>query len=372
MNPCSRWRAASAAGTGASNYHLNFGDLNLYDTAARQCLRKYPLDFQPLRKDDETVVHLVVAGFGAMGESLALHAARIGHFANEIAPQNRRLRITVVHEAEDVVSRFREHSKIDDVCEVHFRKAERGTTDLVEDLDQVGRNAADPKTMVTYAVCLEKERSADDPENLRIGIELSRLPQDRPVQILIYQSTRRGLAALFPDHTRGAGLSPRLNAFGMVEDVFNWDVLLHESEDRLARALHEDYQEQRRKKGETDSTNSDWARLPEYLKESNRQAADHIDIKLCHWVITTNASSRARSAKGSSRRRFFCLPKWSICVGGAEKRLDGWSYGVPRDDAKKVHNCLLPWDQLPPHQQSKDPEQFLRHPPRARTIRRGA
>ena len=341
-----------------SNYHLNFGDLNLYDTAARQCLRKYPLDFQPLRTNDETVVHLVVAGFGAMGESLALHAARIGHFANEIAPQNRRLRITVVHEAEDVVSRFREHSKIDDVCEVHFRKAERGTTDLVKDLDQVGRNAADPKTMVTYAVCLEKERSADDPENLRIGIELSRLPQDRPVQILIYQSTRRGLAALFPDHTRGAGLSPRLNAFGMVEDVFNWDVLLHESEDRLARALHEDYQEQRRKKGETDSTNSDWARLPEYLKESNRQAADHIDIKLC-----TLGYHHERIQPGKERKRFveeeiLLLAQMEHLRWCAEKRLDGWSYGVPRDDAKKVHNCLLPWDQLPPHQQSKDPEQI--------------
>jgi hypothetical protein len=341
-----------------SNYRLNFGDLNLYSTAARQCLRKYPLDFQPIRQEDDTVVHLIVVGFGPMGESLALHAARIGHFANEAPPRNRQLRITVVHDAEEVVSAFRERTQIDDVCELHFQKAERRTTDLVNDLDQLSRNAAEPKSLVTYAVCLEKEKAADDAENLRIGIELSRRVQDRAAQVLIFQNTRRGLAALFPDDARGAGLSPRLHAFGMVEDIFNWDVLLHESEDQLARALHEDYLEQRRRKGEAVSTTSEWARLPESLKDSNRRAADHIDIKLRAMGYHHECIQPGKERKRFVENEIRLLAQMEHLRWCAEKRLDGWRHGEPRDDAAKVHDCLLPWDQLPPKQQIKDPEQI--------------
>jgi hypothetical protein len=263
-------------GDRVENYHLNFNDLNLYETAARQCLRKYPLDFQPIRKDDDTLVHLIVVGFGPMGEALALHAGRIGHFANEVAPRKRRLRITVVDGADEAASAFCKRTKIDEVCEWHFHKADRGAPDFVKTLDSLDRNAADAKCLVTYAICIEKGPAAEDAENLRVGIELSRLQIDLPARILIDQGTRRGLAALFPDHARGSGLSPRLHAFGMVEDIFNWDEILHESEDQLAQAIHRDYQEQRRKQGHAVSKHPDWVRLPEYLKDSNRRAADHI------------------------------------------------------------------------------------------------
>jgi hypothetical protein len=30
-----------------------------------------------------------------------------------------------------------------------------------------------------------------------------------------------------------------------------------------------------------------------------------------------------------------------------EKQSKGWTYGVVRDDKKKIHNCIIPWEQLP-------------------------
>jgi hypothetical protein len=173
-----------------SRYRINFGDLNLHDTAARQCLRIHNLDFEPIRSEDETTVHLIVSGFGPMGQSLALHAARIGHFSNA-ATRERRLRITVVDDAETAFSRFRQQfSKVDDICDLRFRPADR-TPGLVNDLDQLSADAAENKTLVTYAVCLEKEQTADDRQNLEIGLQLSSLTSRRPVQTLIYQGTRR-------------------------------------------------------------------------------------------------------------------------------------------------------------------------------------
>lgn len=41
-----------------------------------------------------------------------------------------------------------------------------------------------------------------------------------------------------------------------------------------------------------------------------------------------------------------------------EKLSDGWQWGRVKDAAKKTHPCLLPYDQLPKHQQVKD-EIFL-------------
>lgn len=38
----------------------------------------------------------------------------------------------------------------------------------------------------------------------------------------------------------------------------------------------------------------------------------------------------------------------------ADKLADGWGYGEVKDAKAKTHPCLVPFDQLPHHQQAKD------------------
>ena len=38
----------------------------------------------------------------------------------------------------------------------------------------------------------------------------------------------------------------------------------------------------------------------------------------------------------------------------ADKIADGWAYGETKDAEAKTHPCLVPFEQLPPHQQAKD------------------
>lgn len=38
----------------------------------------------------------------------------------------------------------------------------------------------------------------------------------------------------------------------------------------------------------------------------------------------------------------------------AEKERTGWKYGPVKDANKKEHPCFVPYDQLPPEQQTKD------------------
>jgi hypothetical protein len=37
-----------------------------------------------------------------------------------------------------------------------------------------------------------------------------------------------------------------------------------------------------------------------------------------------------------------------------EKAADGWGFGEVKDANAKTHPCMVPFDQLPPHQQAKD------------------
>lgn len=54
------------------------------------------LDREKIDTASNKTVHLVIAGFGDLGESLALHAALIAHFPNYVRNQTLRTRITIV------------------------------------------------------------------------------------------------------------------------------------------------------------------------------------------------------------------------------------------------------------------------------------
>lgn len=41
-------------------------------------------------------------------------------------------------------------------------------------------------------------------------------------------------------------------------------------------------------------------------------------------------------------------------VWAAQRMADGWSYGPTRDDDKKHHPCLIPYDQLPEAEKTYD------------------
>jgi voltage-gated potassium channel Kch len=356
--------------------YVNLGDLNLEDTAARQALRSYPLDFERISKDSDTLVHLVVVGFSAVGQSVALHAARVGHFANGVT-KDRTIRITIVdRDADKAMSAFRAaYPEIDSVCELRALEAsDKKHPSYLHILEKQSRSAEDGKVLVTYAVCFqtmssEVESTGDDRDNLRIGTELSKVTVGRPVQTLIYQSTRRGFAALLSSELIDPSAYPRLHDFGMLEDIFTWDTLLHESEDRLARAIHEDYAENRRREGKNVEA---WEELPEELKNSNRHAADHIPAKL-RALGYHDAPIKVGHAE---IERFgpdevLLLSQMEHLRWCAERWLDGWKCGPETIREQRINRCLVRWDQLQEEDRQKDPEQINAIPRILRGIGRG-
>lgn len=370
------------------NFHVNFSDLHLEHVAARQAFRLNPLDILPIRKDDATLVHLVVVGFGAMGRNLALQAARIGHFANNVCVEDRKIRITVVdgHAGAAVAGFKQRHRNVDRVCQLTAVEADRSEAAILGALE-THRRSVSPDDLVTYAVCLETGTpegvpTPDDGLNFLIGRTISRTLAGHSGQTLVYQSTRSGFAALLPPDF-GDG-SRRLHAFGMPEDIFSWDTLLHESEDRLARALHEDYAENRRREGGSEKP---WDDLSDGMKDSNRHAADHIPIKLraigCYdapiqpWykkLLSLIGRPDVQAGKTPvttfSREDILLMAQMEHRRWCAERWLDGWEWGEKTDREKKINKNLVPWDAIPEEERRKDPEQITAIPRVLRSIGR--
>lgn len=336
----------------AAKYRVNFQNLDFYDTAARQTLRRHPLDFQPISAADKTVAHLVVAGFGRVGQSLAVQAARIGHFANS-AGSGRPVKITLVdREVEKRLGELRERCpKIGDpeICDLVLREVREKPSEIIGVLSQVSHEAVKAGELITYAICFDGSPTADR-ENLLIGLPVSRAARGLAVQTLVYQTTRQGFAALLAAEPRTSGFDSRLHAFGMSEEIYNWDVLMHEAEDVVAKALHERYRLENPASG-----HPPWDELREDFRESNRHAADHIPVKLRalgyhdapvqrgkERIVEFTDDETLLAAKMEHRR--WCAERW----------LDGWEYGPQTIRENRISSALVDWDRLSPEEKQKD------------------
>jgi hypothetical protein len=336
---------------------VNVRGLDIYELTARQLFEARPLDHAPIPEDSAKRVHLVIAGFGQMGQAIALQAARVGHFAN-----GARMRMTIVGPVattcwEGFIARFPQFTQICDVdapCEVPLTARE-----LVECLATYCRDDGAGDFLVTYAVCIEPGDidATADKLNLTVGLELAERAKHCRIQVLVHLKARGGFASLLPEEGRNPGLSPRLHAFGMLEDTLCRETLLREEQDTLARALHKEYIEQQRNAEDFGKKRAHrpWEQLDEDHRESNRRAADHIPTKVRALGLHIGPlRPGAMTANAFTPPEIELLARMEHGSWCAEKWLDGWVYGPERDDARKVHPDLRAWDDLPDNEKRID------------------
>jgi hypothetical protein len=261
------------------------------------------------------------------------------------------LKVTLVDSlAEQRLAQLRgQYPKIDLVCDMAAEEADLSSPDLIAKLERIAEQGVAQNELITFGICCEDHGQAADQTNLEIGLQLEAKLQHQQAQTLLYQSKRCGFAAIFPpgvvNHKR------RLGPFGMIEDIYGWDALLHESEDEIARALHEDYVEHNG--GEA------WETLSEPMQASNRHAADHIPIKLralgYHFKKLQDDEIRIEGFDPDELSRLARLEHRRWC---AERWLDNWEWGPETDRPRKINKNLKPWGGLTPDEQKKDYDQI--------------
>jgi len=125
------------------------------------------------------------------------------------------------------------------------------------------------------------------------------------------------------------------------------DVLLGSAREILAKVIHEKYlKDQKNKKPKDDPAMAPWENLMEDLKESNRQQADHIPVKLkavgCDFAPVVG---RKTTLIKFTDEEIEIMAEMEHDRFVAERFLQGWSLG-PRNPEKKTSPYLVDWKEL--------------------------
>ena len=139
--------------------------------------------------------------------------------------------------------------------------------------------------------------------------------------------------------------------FGCREEIFTAELVMQMELDRTARAMHERY-----RKEEGNSVPA-WDALGTFLRDSNRAVADHLPVK-CRVLLGSEkqgaykaAYEAFRSASPEQIEQFRRIEHERWC---RFHLLHNWRYAPIRDNAKRLHPAMVPFDQLSKADQKKD------------------
>lgn len=134
-------------------------------------------------------------------------------------------------------------------------------------------------------------------------------------------------------------------------NILERDLILKTAQ--IERFIHELFREIKPGKenlsNETKPSLAPWANLTEDIKQLNRMLARNIPLKL----LLINCNYRWKSKKSNpeliklSHDEIEFLAKLAHENWRREKLLTGWKYCATRNDEKKLHDNLLPWESLP-------------------------
>jgi hypothetical protein len=328
-----------------NKFRLEF--FNVPDSGARILLQEYPQfdSKNPQRADPPP--HLLIIGLSGLGESLIVHSAR--DWAPTYEESGRKIRVSVVDPDTERKLAFltRRYPIINTIMQVTAYNYDFNSPEF-NLLDQQGDNESNPITSIY--ICLD-----DTALSLSAGLTLLKMVHSDQTQILIRLEEDSGLVNFLNAAEGFSGPKMKLQAFGLITRTCRPGLFDDGTHETLARVVHAAYLKDRNiDTGKPNKQpNVKWDELDDMWKQSNRRQADHIGEKL-HAIgcgITPwrdyNADKFTFSAAEIEKMAEMEHERWR------QERLNwGWHYDPVRNDDKKHHNLLVPWDQLTEEQKS--------------------
>lgn len=295
---------------------------NLFERGARKILNQYAPDkyIKIHSKEDDAPVVLLI-GFDNTAQSILLQAALIAHYANE----KNLCFIVIDKDLETGSKKFLYYfPAVTEFLDIEWVDIDPNILRF-EDIEKFNR------TITVAYFCL--------PEIIR-SIYIA--------NFCIQKASKQFDCIICTHAVSGILESYKPNPKIRIINVFDSDAveqnLLEEEIDTIAKAIHEDYAKKY-------SLNTPWENLEKEFRDSNRNAAMHLEIKFrtinaclknqeesnAIFDFTSDVNIVEKLAKMEHRRWF------------AEKRLAGWKYSPGRNNEKKLHPNLVTFDELPKH-----------------------
>ncbi len=91
-----------------------------------------------------------------------------------------------------------------------------------------------------------------------------------------------------------------------------------------------------------------WPDLDETFKKANREQAKYsIEILEAAGFGVRKVAGTPTIFEDFTDGEVECMAEMEHGRWNVERLRDGWRYGLPRDDSRKTHDCLVPWSTLP-------------------------
>ncbi|PZF97392.1 RyR domain-containing protein [Micromonospora deserti] len=348
---CLSLQARRLGAAGSSRLRLDY--FHVDDVAARALHRHHPLPAGPGRP-----TRLLIAGEGSFRRAVLVETARHWRQRRAEAPAVPPLHVDLVApdaHAEFAVAAAR-HPFLHTACEV-----------TPHDLDLAG--LVETRMLDSgydrIFICDPDERTG-----LRLVLDTPALWQGAESSVFVPVYRQAALAAAFHGDRRHDLLDEvhgKLRLYPVLTRACDAELIAEDLTERLARQIHEQYLRSQRRLGARDGDGPamvDWSRLPESLRRANRAHVQDIAAKLVNLgcVVAprhgTAGGAAHRAASEAIEDRIDELARLEHDRWCRERRGEGWLFGEPRDDARRRHPALRPWDELPEDVREKNRDEI--------------
>lgn len=313
---------------------------NAFEQGARALLEEFPA-FARDGDDAERKPLAVIVGAGGLGQAVAVHATRL-HAQRAIASGPRPTIVIVDREAHMrsrvLAARF---ARLETECELvpvelDVEAPEYGQAGFLPTDAEAGRY------LITIYICLD-----DDGRGLLAAMAILARAQACGALIVVRTSSDGGVASLLRDYADPRGGTARLRPFPLLERTCRLRLLRQSTREIVARALHGMYLRRRGERHLTGELAGCWEHLPREFQEACWRQADSVSGMLASigyelepmadWdadLVRLSDAEVETLARGEHER-------WR-----RERAGDGWRYAHHRDDRRKLHPLLRPWEDL--------------------------
>ena len=321
---------------------VNIRMFNTYEMIARNFFNRFPIHYQ---KEilEEKKFRLIFFGFNSTSTALILQALRILHF-----PKPDLLEIVVCGENMEKKSEIflEKYPKIEKIAPFIFRDFKGTYREILNEFCFNQNHEIEPVVISTFD---------DDKQNLGFSLEVMNASATENFKIFTLNNNASGMNQLFRKEE-----NQRIKFFGNLDYVCKIELITGETQDQLAKAIHNDYLQIQKETVASESAayKTSWEDLSENAKSANRTQADHIIYKL---ILTKKDLQNFKNLEFTPEE----VEKLAIAEHRrweAHRLVSGWDFGEIRDDLRKLHPSLIPWEMLPEGEKQKDRDTVLRLP----------
>ena len=285
--------------------------------------------------------HIVVAGVGAFGRAIVMEHAK--HWRLRPRGNGERLAVTLVDPqataaAAHILARW---PMVGDYCQLAA---------IDGDIADALRSAPDLRRSRIY-LCYENEELA-----LSTALTVAGLWFGDPGSLVVRLSRLSGHVSAFKQ-TLLEDLGGRLKLVGVTELACDPVEIHRDQIERFAEAIHDNYLMEQLSDGLSMGANRSmvaWQDMSETSRDANRAQAQDISTKLLMLGMTLAPRSSHTPAFAFQGDEVEQLAIYEHSRWCDERAANGWRYGRVRDDAKKIHPSLVPWEKLSESERDKD------------------